>query len=369
MYKINKDAGISNRGNLARIKQVMQRAQEGEQIVLAFLGGSITQGCLSSRPETCYAYLTYKWWEKMFPKAEIVYVNAGIGGTTSQFGVARVEEDVLAHRPDLVIVEFSVNDDSNEFFLETYESLVRKIYASETRPAIFLVHNVYYDSGKNAQIQHAKVARHYDLPAVSMQSSIYPAVVSGEIENREITPDDLHPNDAGHELVASVITNYMEKILEEVEVEEIEKDELPAPMTLSAYEDSKRYQNHNSMPESNGFEADQSEQRDITDCFKHGWIAKEKGASITFKIKGSGIAIQYCKTIKRPAPVAKVVIDGCEEQAVRLDVNFDEEWGDCLYIETIARHIEDREHMVKIEITEIPEGIKSPFYLVSVIGS
>lgn len=69
-----------------------------------------------------------------------------------------------------------------------------------------LVHNVYYNNGGNAQIMHGQIARHYQLPAVSMQSSIYPEVVAGRIPNREITEDDLHPNDKGHELVASVIT-------------------------------------------------------------------------------------------------------------------------------------------------------------------
>ena len=108
--------GIVNRGNQARIKNVMKRAIAGEKITLGFLGGSITQGSLSSTPETCYAYLVYDWWRKTFPNAEFVYLNAGIGGTTSQFGVARVESDLLRYKPDFVIVEFSVNDDNNEFF-------------------------------------------------------------------------------------------------------------------------------------------------------------------------------------------------------------------------------------------------------------
>ena len=77
-----------------------------------------------------------------------------------------------------------------------------------------LVHNVYYNTGANAQIMHAQIGRHYDLPSVSMQSSIYPEVVAGRIPNRAITQDDLHPNDNGHELVASVIIYALEQMLE-----------------------------------------------------------------------------------------------------------------------------------------------------------
>ena len=43
-YKINRENGITNRGNLTRLKKLMKRAQKGETITLGFLGGSITQG-------------------------------------------------------------------------------------------------------------------------------------------------------------------------------------------------------------------------------------------------------------------------------------------------------------------------------------
>ena len=86
---IDNHLGIVNCGNWYRIKKVMRKAKSGEPITVGFLGGSITQGCLSSTPETCYAYLVYEWWKKQFPDTSVTYVNAGIGGTTSQFGVAR----------------------------------------------------------------------------------------------------------------------------------------------------------------------------------------------------------------------------------------------------------------------------------------
>ena len=204
--QIEYERGISNPGNLYRMKKLMARAEAGETLNIGFLGGSITQGCLASAPELCYAYRVFQWWEKTFPQAEFHYINAGIGGTTSHFGTARAESDLLSHEPDFVIIEFSVNDDSTEFFRETYEGLVRRVWQDENEPAVMLVHNVYYNNGGNAQIMHGQIARHYQLPAVSMQSSIYPEVVAGRIPNREITEDDLHPNDKGHELVASVIT-------------------------------------------------------------------------------------------------------------------------------------------------------------------
>ena len=93
-YEIHAEKGWVNRGNLYRLKELMRRAERGDRMTLAFLGGSITQGSVSSQYTNCYAYLVYDWFVRRFPKTAFTYVNAGVGGTTSQFGVARVDEDV-----------------------------------------------------------------------------------------------------------------------------------------------------------------------------------------------------------------------------------------------------------------------------------
>ncbi len=369
---VNFEAGMAFHGNTERIAKVLKKAENGDPITLGYLGGSITQGSLSSTPDTCYAAMTTKWWREQYPQTEFTYVNGGIGGTTSQFGVSRVESDILAYEPDFVIIEFSVNDDNNLFFRETYEGLVRKVYTSKTAPAVLLVHNIFYEDGRNAQDQHETIGRYYNIPCVSMKTSVYQAIAHGKIGVREVTPDDLHPNDAGHALLANLITYFLEKVQKEdvASVTDVTRkpEELPAPITANAYQNSVRYQTYNSSPELSGFVADTAEQWHITDVFKRGFIGTGKGASIRFDIEGTGIAVQYRKSVKHPACVAKVVLDGDEANAMVLDGNFDETWGDCLYITTVAKHIEDKKHSVEITIIEGDESMV-PFYLVSVIGS
>lgn len=369
---VNFNDGIVFHGNTERIAKVLKKAENKEPITLGYLGGSITQGSLSSTPDTCYAAMTTKWWREQYPDTEFTYVNGGIGGTTSQFGAARVDSDILAYEPDFVIIEFSVNDDNNLFFRETYEGLVRKVYSSKTAPAVLLVHNIFYEDGRNTQDQHETVGRYYNLPCLSMKTSVYQAIAHGKIAVRDVTPDDLHPNDTGHALLANLITNFLEKVKKEdvPAVSDVIRvaEELPKPITANAYQDSVRYQVYNSKPELMGFVADTEEQNHITDIFKSGFIGKKAGDAIRFNIKGTGIAVQYRKSVKHPACVAKVVLDGDEANAVVLDGNFDETWGDCLYITTVAKHIEEKEHTVEITITEGDETMV-PFYLVSVIGS
>lgn len=142
-------------------------------------------------------------------------MNAGVGATTSKFGVARVEEEVLYLKPDVVFAEFSVNDTDNELYYETFEGLVSRILLYENKPALFMFNNVFYDDGHNAQRVHNQVGKYYELPIVSMKESIYGEIITGTISNLHISADNLHPNDLGHELVTGVITNLLEQIYEE----------------------------------------------------------------------------------------------------------------------------------------------------------
>ncbi len=361
---IDFEKGIVNRGNWLAIQRVFQKAKRGESVKIGFLGGSITQGSLASQQENCYASRVFQWWNGQFPN--VSFINAGIGGTTSQFGVARVEEDLLRYDPDMIFAEFSVNDDCTPFFMETYEGLVRKILAAGK--ALMLIHNVRYDNMESAEDVHIQIGRHYSLPCVSMRSTIYPLVASGEIGNREITPDDLHPNDRGHEMVAQTICYFLEKILCASALDEA-PGQLPQPLTDNQYQESIRYQNHNSAPMMLGFQPDETPQEHITQMFRHGFTAWEKGNTITFDVPGTGIAIQYRKSVRKPAPIARVVVDGCEENAVLLDANFQEDWGDCLYIDNVLVHGQQKNHKVEITLVQTHEDDAVPFYLVAVIGS
>ena len=361
------ERGISNTGNWYRMKRLFERAKAGEELTIGFLGGSITQGCLATKPELCYAYRVYEWWVKTFPQATFHYVNAGIGGTTSHFASARVEADLLSHHVDFAIVEFSVNDDSTEFFRETYEGVVRHVWQDPCKPAVMLVHNVYYNTGANAQIMHAQIGRHYDLPSVSMQSSIYPEVVAGRIPNRAITQDDLHPNDNGHELVASVIIYALEQMLENPSADS--EVSLPAPLTENAYEKAFRLDNRNYEPVCDGFTKDERTQTDITDCFKNGWSATSQGAKLIFTVEASELAVQYRRCVSKPAPVALAIVNGDEANAVRLDANFDEDWGDKLELTPVLIHGEKKSHTLEIRLVSGDASMPSTFDVISVIGS
>lgn len=366
---------------MTRLKNLMKRAANGESLVIGFLGGSITQGSLSSTPKTCYAYLVYEWWKKSFPNAAFSFVNGGIGGTTSHYGGARAWKDVLCYRPDIVTVDFSVNDDANEFFEETYEGTLRRLLAAPSAPAVVVLNNVFYDTGKNAQDYHNRIADHYGIPHVSIKDIVYPDVESGKIVRADITPDNLHPNDKGHRLVADEICKLLDSIKAEVEEETIAGENiegkstkteasvlLPAPLTENAYEHSRLIQIQDNEAILDGFLVDPIEKKGMLDIFKNGWTAAHTNDKISFEIECSCLAVQYRKSVQQPVPKAKAVIDGDEAHAVILDGNFTEDWGDCLYLEPLLHHAEKKVHRIEITVTDAKDIVR-PFYLVSLIVS
>ena len=159
---VNKAYGWQGMDHRA-VAGVMKKAAAGQNITVAALGGSITEGFHSSCPEKSYAGIMRKWWEDKFPNITVQYVNAGIGATDSYLGLHRARRDVLQFQPDFIIVDFTVNDQAEEFYGKSYERLIRTLLGTESNPAVVLLFMTMED-GTNAQEFHSKVGEKYKLP-------------------------------------------------------------------------------------------------------------------------------------------------------------------------------------------------------------
>lgn len=363
----SREARWGRSASMARLKDCVRRAQSGGDLTIGFLGGSITQGSLASSPDANYAYRVFRWWQETFPKARFQYVNAGIGGTTSLFGVARADRDILAYEPDFIVVDFAVNDASREPTTEIFEGLVRKLLKRDSRPAVVLLENVMYSNGWNAEEFHRPVAERYSLPVVSVRNTIYARMLKGELKKDEITPDGLHPNDKGHALVADEIIALLEEAKASSRSAE-DDPPLPEPLTANAYEGARLLTIMDSSPVLDGFRADAEEKRGRLDFFKNGWIGRKAGDKISFKVDAARIHVQYRRTVRRPACRARLTLDGDKSRAIILDGNFDEDWGDCLFVTDVLTGGERKARTVEVEVIEGSDDL-TPFYLMSLIVS
>lgn len=367
---MDKSISIVNKGSLSFLGNAFKKAETEGRLSVVYLGGSITQGCNASTEDKRYVDLSFQWWKEKFPAADITMFNAGIGATTSQYGAARAEEHVLSRKPDVVFVEFSVNDDDTDFFKETYESLVRRLLAAESVKAVVLINNLFYDDGRNAQRVHNEIGLHYDLPIVSVKNYAWQLVQCGEIDPKVYTDDNLHPTDIGHKMIADLIKGLLEENYSAYKNGGAfgAKPALAEKITSCRYEDAVIYRNTNCTPILDGFSADTHKAERFCDPFKDGWTGSAKGSSVTFEAEGSILMLQWRRTVKQPAPIAYATIDGDIANRVKLDANFDENWGDLCCLTTLTESAaKGVKHTIRVEIAE--EGSANDFMVISLIAA
>lgn len=211
------EKSLLNVGNNYRFLKAVNKAKNGEQVTIAYLGGSITEGTNAQPKETnCYAYLSDRIFADTFAKDKttIKYINAGISGTPSMLGLERCNKDIIAANPDIVFVEFAVNDDGRIADLhDTYESVVRKLLNSPSQPAVILIFTVGHTGGFwTAQDIQAQIGKQYDLGMISVRDAIQENIISGKMKNDAyFFTDGIHPNNAGHKLIASFTEYYFNK--------------------------------------------------------------------------------------------------------------------------------------------------------------
>lgn len=217
-------------GDPARLKEAIVKAKRGEDVTIAFIGGSITQGAGAVPINTdCYAYKTFERLCALAGKGcgeNIHYIKAGVGGTPSELGMLRYERDVLRDgsvQPDIVVVEFAVNDAGDETGGECFDSLVRKILKAPNHPAVILLFAVFANDW-NLQERLSVVGEAYALPMVSVRDAVvaqfYKKCGAGKVFSKsQFFYDCYHPTNLGHTVMADCIGYLFERADEAPEME------------------------------------------------------------------------------------------------------------------------------------------------------
>lgn len=214
---------LLNIGNNRRLKAAIDKARKGEDVTIAYIGGSITQGAGAKPIHTeCYAYKSYLKFKEMFGN-NVHFIKAGVGGTPSELGMIRYDRDVLRDgkvRPDIVVVEFAVNDEGDETKGICYESLVKNILSAENKPAVVLLFSVFADD-YNLQERLSPVGRLYDLPMVSLSDAVVEQFKLTKEEGNIITKrqyfyDIYHPTNDGHTIMVDCLAHLFDKTAKDV---------------------------------------------------------------------------------------------------------------------------------------------------------
>jgi len=199
---------------------VLAKLDAGKEVRIGYLGGSITA-------QSGWRVQTLVWLKEQYPDATISEINAAIGGTGSDLGVFRLQHDALRHKPDLLFVEFAVNDGGAppERIWQAMEGIVRQTWAAIPDCDICFVYT--FRTGYENDLRQGKcpraasademLAEHYGIPSINMALRTVQLESEGKLVFKGEKTDELgegvvlfstdgvHPLDAGHRVYTDVI--------------------------------------------------------------------------------------------------------------------------------------------------------------------
>ncbi|MDY4977191.1 MAG: SGNH/GDSL hydrolase family protein, partial [Clostridia bacterium] len=266
------------------------------ELKIAFLGGSITYGTGASKMENRYStQLVYNYFKTNFFNKTVTEINSGIGGTPSDLGLMRLNREISSRAPDVVFVEYAVND--GHFDKATTqrqnEGIIRQLLELPKQPVVIPLYTCRDGLDETTADYQKEVAQYYGLGSVSFLD--YLKENGGNEAWSKLTTDGVHPNDAGHakysEIAIEAFQNDFPRFFKTYSVpEEVMSDHEFRNTTLVPYNEKDR------VAYTGNFEINPSDtQKDSFSGFTH-WpngsiTSRTIGDQVTFTFRGSTIGL------------------------------------------------------------------------------
>ena len=210
---------IPSRKNAYKLSNTYKKMKNGESVKVVYFGGSVTNGYGAS-DESKYSWraLTTAYL-KSVSSGTVTEINAAEGGTGSYFGAARFEYDVSSKKPDLVFIEFAINDVysgiSAELSKANLEYMINNLYSANPYADIVIVlvtNKANYGTAYSSYRAHRAVADHYGIPIVDLGGEAYNRL-QGNYTGLFSNSDSVHPTDEGYKLYADIMKDALKELL------------------------------------------------------------------------------------------------------------------------------------------------------------
>ncbi len=190
------------------VEKTRRDLESGCNVTIVAFGDSITAGYCVRRgfPSIWKALLAEK-----YPDARVEMINSGISGDTSLDGRARLDWAVLSYEPDLVTINFGINDCALGLDLEEFEmnfvEMVRRIRSGPNSEILLLSSQPLETPPYDRLVQDyyqaiERVAREMDVGYVDVYGAWMRHVQAGTPLGSLILPGLDHPNEAGYKIIA-----------------------------------------------------------------------------------------------------------------------------------------------------------------------
>ena len=197
------------------VKSIMEKASRGGRLNVVFFGGSLTWGANASDPNvTSWRGLTMQELCRRYPETSWQFKDSSIGGTGSSLAVFRMERDVFKYNPDLVVLDFTLNDGLNgsanglqDTKNNSYEAIIREcVRRGVAVLPVFTVSKKFAEIADIKELkrrsEHIELFKHYNLEYADILGLMNKAYLDNKIETSLLWPkelfDETHPHDAGY---------------------------------------------------------------------------------------------------------------------------------------------------------------------------
>lgn len=199
------------------------RLRKEKKLRVVYFGGSVTAGAGASDPtKTSWRALVGEWLAEQFPEAEVQNINRALGESGTYLGVHRLHPDVIAETPDLLFVEYSINDRyyhcDYEKAASQFETLVREVRRAlpETDIVTVLVtdsHCLEYnrEGALHPEAQaHEDIAAAYGIPTLHVGRLLAKVVdYDRRVFETEYAIDIVHLKDPGYRVYFRVLREFL----------------------------------------------------------------------------------------------------------------------------------------------------------------
>lgn len=213
----NYDDYINYRDPLAN---TYRRLTEDKKLKAVYFGGSVTAGYGSSNAGLySWQSLSSAWLKSNFPEANISVVNTAIGESGTYLGTYRLEQDVIAQNPDLLFIEYAINDkykgSSKEQAALQYETIVREVRSA--LPNCDIVTLLVTDKTASELLPelyptaagHEMIAEAYNIPTVNVGAALIASMSDKSAEWDTYFTDTVHPTDAGYKKYYDCLEEFL----------------------------------------------------------------------------------------------------------------------------------------------------------------